>query len=85
MQLEKISHLEREKCKKNHLFFNLFLNNYNEVNTHVSTKIDEKNRKMLLAYIARLVLVWDKFLYFEQLVSLKRFSQPIPCLTSREL
>ena len=43
----------------------------------------QKNRKLLLAQIIHLILVWDKLLYFVWLMSSDRPSQPIPCLIGR--
>ena len=60
------------------------LNSYNVANTHVSTKIDEKNRELSLDLIIRLILVCDKFLSFDLLMSPRRPSQSILRLTRRQ-
>ena len=44
-----------------------------------------KNRKLLLALVTRLILVFRKLFYFDWLMSPEKSSQPIARLTSRQL
>ena len=73
---------EKSKNCRSLVWFSIF-SSWNEENRHVSTKIDEKNRKLLLAQITRFMQVC-KLLFFDLLMLPTSPSQPVPRLTSRQ-